>query len=412
MTTVPTASPPGAERADDGSGRGRPADPSVARPGEFAPLTVGPLTVWPPVVLAPMAGITNAPFRALCRARGAGLYVSEMITSRGVVEGSERTAELARFDRCETTRSLQLYGTDPAVMGEAVRRLVDGAVPGVEPVHHIDMNFGCPVRKITRHGGGAALPFRRRLFAAVVGAAVEAAGSVPVTVKFRTGIDDEHLTYLDAGRIAADVGASAVALHARSAEQLYSGRADWDAVARLKAHVRSIPVLGNGDVWTGADAVRMMRHTGCDGVVVGRGCLGRPWLFADLGDAFDGRPSAPPPRLGEVIATMRDHAERLVAWWGPDRGIRDFRKHTGWYLHGYPVGPVVRRRLNQAASLAEAQGLLDGLDPDITCPAEVASGPRGHSHGPRRVTVPSGWLDDPDDDVPVGPDAESVVSGG
>jgi nifR3 family TIM-barrel protein len=390
------------------------ADPSTAPAGtgEFAPLAVGPLTVWPPVVLAPMAGITNAPFRALCRSHGAGLYVSEMITSRGVVEGHERTAELARFDATETTRSIQLYGTDPVFMGEAVRRLVDGALPGVEPVHHVDLNFGCPVRKITRHGGGAALPFRRRRFAAVVGAAVQAAGAVPVTVKFRTGIDDGHLTYLDAGRIAADVGAAAVALHARSAEQLYSGRADWDAVARLKAHVTSVPVLGNGDVWTGADAVRMLRTTGCDGVVVGRGCLGRPWLFADLGAAFDGRPSPPPPTLGEVVAIMRDHADRLVAWLGPDRGIRDFRKHTGWYLHGYPVGPVVRRRLNQAGSLAETNRLLDGLDPDLRCPTEVADGPRGHSHGPRRVTVPSGWLDDPDEDVPLGPDAEAVTSGG
>src|SRR4051812_24090659 len=232
---------------------------------EFAPLAIGPLRVWPPVVLAPMAGVTNAPFRRLCRRYGAGLYVSEMVNARGLVEGGAKSWQLAAFDEDESPRSIQLYGTDPAAMGAAVRRLVDEA--GVD---HIDLNFGCPVRRVTRHGGGAALPLKPRLFAAVVGATVAAAGPVPVTVKMRLGVDDGLLTYLDAGRAAEDAGAAAIALHARTAAQLYSGRADWSAIARLKAACR-VPVLGNGDVWQADDAIRLLRETGADGVVIGRG---------------------------------------------------------------------------------------------------------------------------------------------
>src|SRR4051812_48945605 len=242
-----------------------------------------------------MAGVTNAPFRDLCRAQGAGLYVSEMIAARGLVEGHDKTRHLARFGPDESPRSIQLYGTNPVVLRDAARQLVDEH--GAE---HIDLNFGCPVRKVTRHGGGAALPWRRRLFQEVVRGAVAGAGDVPVTVKLRKGLDDDHLTYLDAGPIAESEGAAAVALHARTAEQAYSGRADWSAIAALKAAVTSVPVLGNGDIWIAADAIRMVEETGCDGVVVGRGCLGRPWLFGDLAAAFDGRSVDSAPRLGHV----------------------------------------------------------------------------------------------------------------
>src|SRR5512134_2134874 len=295
-------------------------DVPPARAGEFVPLRIGPLEVWPPVVLAPMAGVTNPPFRTLCRRYGAGLYVSEMITARALVEGNRKTLLLASFGPEETTRSLQLYGVDPRYVGEAVRILV-----GEGRIDHLDMNFGCPVRKVTSKGGGAAIPLKPRLLRAIVAAAVAAAGRVPVTIKFRKGIDERYSTYLEAGRIAQEEGCAAVGLHARTAAQLYDGEARWEAIAELKRTVTRIPVLGNGDIWEAQDALRMMRTTGCDGVVVGRGCLGRPWLFRDLADVFAGREPQDPPRLGAVAAIMREHALLLSEWLGEDTAIRSFR---------------------------------------------------------------------------------------
>ena len=264
---------------------------------ERTTLHLGPFTVDPPVVLAPMAGITNVAFRRLCREYGAGLYVCEMITSRALVERDAKTMRMVRFHPGESPRSLQLYGVDPVIVGDAVRMVV-----AEDLADHVDLNFGCPVPKVTRKGGGAALPWHRKLFASIVQAAVTAAdGKIPITVKLRKGIDDDHLTYLEAGRSAQDAGAAWVALHARTAEQLYSGQADWAAIARLKDAL-TVPVLGNGDLWTGKDALRMVEATGADGVVVGRGCLGRPWLFGELAAAFAGEPAPTPPTLAEVAA--------------------------------------------------------------------------------------------------------------
>ncbi|CAN5539750.1 tRNA dihydrouridine synthase DusB [soil metagenome] len=371
------------------------------------PLQIGPHEVWPPVVLAPMAGVTNAPFRSLCRSQGAGIYVSEMVAARGLVEGHEKTHHLARFGPDESPRSIQLYGTDPAIMQAAVSRLVNEL--GAE---HVDLNFGCPVRKITRHGGGSALPWRRRLFQDVVKAAVAGAGHVPVTVKLRMGIDDEHLTYLDAGPIAESEGVAAVALHARTAYQAYSGVADWSAITRLKEAVTSVPVLGNGDIWVAADALRMVAETGCDGVVVGRGCLGRPWLFGDLAAAFDGRHVDSAPPIAKVAEAMREHARRLVEWHGETVGVRDLRKHVGWYLQGYPVGPAARRRLVEAESLEQFEQRLDELDPTVELPSESIGLPRGHQHGPKPITVPEGFWRDRDDPTPLGAAADALTSGG
>ena len=371
------------------------------------PLQIGPLAADPPVVLAPMAGVTNGPFRALCRRFGAALYVSEMVGARAVVEGNERTFGIARFAPDEPVRSIQLYGTDPAVMGEAVRRVRDEV--GVD---HIDLNFGCPARKITRHGGGAALPVRPRLFGAVVGAAVEGAGAVPVTVKMRVGLDDEHRTWLVAGRIAEDAGAAAVAVHARTAEQLYSGVADWSTIAALKATVTTVPVLGNGDIWEAADALEMIVRTGCDGVVIGRGCLGRPWLFRDLVAVFAGEPVPAPPTSGEVLAMVREHGRLLAEWFGELSGMKELRKHTGWYLQGFSVGRAVRNRLRQVSSVDELERLLDEVDPHQPFPREVLRQPRGHTTGPRPVSMPDGWLDDADALTPPDRLADLAVSGG
>ena len=369
-------------------------------------LRIGPYPVWPPVVLAPMAGITNQPFRTICREYGGGLYVSEMITTRALVERDPETMRLIEFGPHEQPRSLQLYGVDPRVVGEAVTMVV-----AENRADHVDLNFGCPVPKVTRRGGGAALPWKRDLLRAVLRSAVRAAGPVPVTMKMRKGIDDDHLTYLEAGRIAEDEGVAAVALHGRTAAQAYSGQADWAAVARLKAHVTSIPVLGNGDVWEATDALRMMRETGCDGVVVGRGCLGRPWLFRSLDRAFAGRPDDDHPTLGEVARVMRRHAGLMVDWLGEDKGCREFRKHVSWYLKGFGVGGETRHRLALVSTLGELDGLLAGLDPAEPFPTVAVGTPRGRAGSPRRVALPEGWLDARTGGV-VDTEAELAISGG
>ncbi|MBN3932510.1 tRNA dihydrouridine synthase DusB [Streptomyces verrucosisporus] len=372
-------------------------------------LAIGPHTVRPPVVLAPMAGITNAPFRTLCReySGGRGLFVSEMITTRALVERDAKTMRLVHFAETEKPRSIQLYGVDPATVGKAVRMIADE-----DMADHIDLNFGCPVPKVTRKGGGSALPYKRNLLRAILREAVTGAGGLPVTMKMRKGIDDDHLTYLDAGRIAVEEGVTAVALHGRTAAQHYGGTADWDAIAALKEAVPEIPVLGNGDIWSADDAVRMMRETGCDGVVVGRGCLGRPWLFGDLVAACEGRPERAEPSLGEVAAVMLRHARLLGEWLEDEaRGVIDFRKHVAWYTKGFPVGSEMRRKLAVASSLAELEDLLGELDPDQPWP-KGADGPRGRTSGRNRVALPDGWLDDPHDRAGVAAEAELDTSGG
>ncbi|MGY1620718.1 tRNA dihydrouridine synthase DusB [Geodermatophilus sp. SYSU D00965] len=374
-----------------------------------APLQLGTLTVDPAVVLAPMAGITNPAFRTLCREFGAGLYVCEMITTRALVERNEKTLQMVRATPDEKDAfSVQLYGVDPATVGRAVEMLVDEGVAGTRPAH-VDLNFGCPVPKVTRKGGGSALPWRRVLFRDIVRAAVRAAGDVPVTVKTRIGIDADHVTYLDAGRIAQDEGAAAITLHGRTADQLYSGTADWAPIARLVEAV-DIPVLGNGDIWEADDALRMVAETGCAGVVIGRGCLGRPWLFGDLAAAFAGQSRRSLPTLREVAAVMVRHAELLSEEQGELHGCTDFRKHVAWYLKGFSVGSDVRRALAMVSSLDELGGLLAGI-PDQPYPTAVLGGPRGRTSPPRPVALPQGWLDDRDDPRPPA-GAELGVSGG
>ncbi|MGK3952836.1 tRNA dihydrouridine synthase DusB [Microbacterium sp. I2] len=359
-------------------------------------LRIGPIELDAPVVLAPMAGITNTAFRRLCREYGAGLYVSEMITTRALVERNATTMRLITHHESETPRSIQLYGVDPATTEAAVRLLVED-----DRADHIDLNFGCPVPKVTRKGGGAALPWKIGLFRDIVTRAARAAGDIPLTVKMRKGIDSDHLTYLDAGRIAEDAGVAAVALHARTAAEFYSGTADWSAITELKETITSIPVLGNGDIWSAEDAVRMMDETGCDGVVVGRGCLGRPWLFGDLARTL-GRPGAAPSEpvdatLGFVAAAFRRHAELLVDFFEDEvRGCRDIRKHVAWYLKGYPVGGELRAALATVSSLAEIDDLLSTLDLDAPYPGAAAEGQRGRAGTPKRPALPEHWLDSRD----------------
>lgn len=377
---------------------------------QLAPLTLGERQVWPPVVLAPMAGVTNQPFRSLCREFGPGLvYVNEMIMATGLVHGSRKTRTMLHFGPDESFRSLQLYGSDPEMMTRAVHLLGREGL-----VDHIDINFGCPAPKVTRRGGGAAVPLKKNLLRAIVSGAVEAGAQygIPITCKFRMGINDDLITFIDTGLICEEAGAAAIALHARTATQHYAPSARWEAIAELKRAVTSIPVLGNGDIWEAADALRMVEQTGCDGVVIGRGCLGRPWLFRDLVDAFSGAATQPTPLLGDVLAVMLRHAEALCAHLEEDRGIRDFRKHTSWYLTGYPVGGEMRRRFAEVSSLAQLAELARMLDPSLAIVDGGERIARGHTNGPIKVVLPEGYLDHLDD-MTVPDDAAVVaLSGG
>ncbi len=352
-------------------------------------LKIGRIALAVPVVLAPMAGITNTAFRRLCREYGAGLYVSEMITSRALVERTPESMRLIRHHESETPRSIQLYGVDPKTVAEAVTMLV-----AEDRADHIDLNFGCPVPKVTRKGGGAALPWKRDLFRDIVERAVKAAGDVPLTVKMRKGIDSDHLTYLEAGRAAAGAGVASIALHARTAAEFYSGTADWSAIEKLKTAINDTPILGNGDIWSAEDALRMVDETGCDGVVVGRGCLGRPWLFGDLAAAFSGRSTRTRPSLDFVAQAFKRHAELLVEFFDDeDRACRDIRKHVAWYFKGYAVGGELRASLATVRDLAQLDELLAALDHDQPYPGADAEGQRGRAGSPKNPSLPDGWLD-------------------
>jgi nifR3 family TIM-barrel protein len=362
-----------------------------------------------PVVLAPMAGITNAAFRRLCREQGAGLFVSEMVTARALIERREETFRLIKPGVGETPRSIQLYAVDPVVLGKAVDLL------GSENLaDHIDLNFGCPVPKVTRRGGGAALPYKRKLFSAIVESAVTAASKygIPVTVKMRVGINSDHQTFLESAKSAADLGVAWVALHARTAAQLYEGRSDWNKITELVEHLSEtdVPVLGNGDIWSGQDAISMMEQTGCAGVVVGRGCLGRPWLFADLVSAFNGENNRVNPTLFEVRQIMLRHGQLLVEYFeNEDRAMRDIRKHMAWYLKGFSVPREIRASLGMVGSLQEMEQLLSGVA-DQPYPQEVGDAPRGRTSHGREVKLPDGWLDDPDEFATI--TIDDAISGG
>jgi nifR3 family TIM-barrel protein len=361
-------------------------------------LSYGNIAIDVPVVLAPMAGITNTAYRRLCQGFGGGLYVSEMVTSRALVERTEESMRLIGHHESEKVRSVQLYGVDPKTIADAVTMLVSE-----DRADHIDLNFGCPVPKVTRKGGGAALPWKQDLFQAIVQNAVKAAGDIPVTVKMRKGIDADHLTFLESGKAARDAGVAAVALHGRTAADYYSGKADWDAIAELRAALPDVQVLGNGDIWSAQDAVNMMKQTGVDGVVVGRGCLGRPWLFADLENAFRSYLENPnantnysqvQPNLGEVADAFKKHAELLVEFFGDElRACRDIRKHVAWYFKGYPVGGSLRAALASVETLTHMDELLGTLDRSMPYPGDEAEGPRGRAGGMKSCALPEHWLD-------------------
>ena len=356
----------------------------------------------PVIELAPMAGVTNRAFRRVCREASTEIrnshgqtdqdntvYVAEMTTSQSLLMRHPDTLDLVTFDGDEKVRSAQLYGVDPDVVGAAVRMLVDE-----DMADHIDLNFGCPVPKVTRKGGGSALPWKRDLFSSIVNSAVSnAQGKVPVTVKMRIGIDQDHITYLDAGRIASQAGVTWVALHGRTAAQYYGGKADWNAIARLVEHIPNTPVLGNGDIWCAQDAQRMLDQTGARGVVIGRGCLGRPWLFGQIRASFAGEVVPAEPNSGVILDLMRRHAQLLVEMHGDEfRGCQEMRKHMAWYLKGVIAGSETRGALSLISSLGQLELLLANIDPDQILDEELAKSPRGRTTPDRKVTLPDGWL--------------------
>jgi nifR3 family TIM-barrel protein len=358
-------------------------------------LNIGPIQAQVPVVLAPMAGITNMAYRRLCREQGSGIFVSEMITSRALVERTPGSMHLIQTHPSEEIRSIQLYGVAPKTVREAVTMLV-----AEDRADHIDLNFGCPVPKVTRKGGGSALPWKKDLFREIVEEAVKAAGDIPLTIKMRKGIDADHLTFIEAGKAAEGAGVSAIALHARTAAEFYSGHADWNSIGELKQAITSVPILGNGDIWSAEDAIRMMDQTDCDGVVVGRGCLGRPWLFAELDAAFRERAGLQEPgnriepTLGYVAATLRRHLVLLIEFFDTEEhACRDIRKHMAWYFKGYPVGGDVRSQLAQVTSLQHLDDLLGQLDWSVQYPGADAEGQRGRQGTPKRPSLPDRWLE-------------------
>lgn len=361
-------------------------------PGAFM---LGSHRVTTPVMLSPMAGVTNWPFRVLCEGYGPdGLYVAEMITARALTARNPKALRLCRFAPSESFRSLQLYGVDPHILEQAARIVVDNHM-----ADHVDLNFGCPVPKVTRRGGGSALPWKLDLFREILRHVIRVCrpAGIPVTAKIRVGIDDSHTTFLDAGRIAEDEGCAMVTLHARTTAEYYGGHSDWNRISEL-VQALDIPVFGNGDIWTAEDALQMARTTGCAGVAIGRGCQGRPWLFADIKNAFAGSPERVNPTLGQVGQVILRHAGLLVEFYDGDErmAVHDLRKHAAWYLKGFPVGGATRKAFMECETLDDVRRTVDSLDPDIPFPEAIADKPRGRVRYAKKVHLPYGWLESRD----------------
>ena len=358
----------------------------------IAPVDLGPVRVETPVVLSPMAGVTNWPFRVLCEEYGPdGLYVAEMITARALVARNPKALRLCRFAPGERIRSLQLYGVNPVIVEQAARIVVDE-----DMADHVDLNFGCPVPKVTRRGGGSALPWKTDLFREIIQRVVRVCdeANIPVTAKIRIGIDHDHETFHEAGHIAQEEGCKAVTLHARTTAEYYGGHSDWSRIGELVSEL-DIPVFGNGDIWGADDALAMVEQTGCAGVAIGRGCQGRPWLFADIKHAFAGSGKRTNPTLGEVGRIIVRHAQLLTEFYDGDErmAVHDLRKHVAWYLKGFPVGGATRRAFMECESLADVEREVAQLNQDAPYPERVVDKPRGRVRFQKKVHLPYGWLD-------------------
>ncbi len=303
------------------------------------------------VALGPMAGVTDMPFRLLCKEQGADLIYSEMVSAKGIHYNNRNTAELLRCDETERPVAIQLFGSEPDIMAETAERLKN------RNFDILDINMGCPVPKVVNNGEGSALMKDPELAGRIVEAVVKAAGR-PVTVKFRKGFDGDHINAVEFAKVIESAGASAIAVHGRTREQYYSGRADWDIIARVKEAV-SIPVIGNGDIFTPRDAREMFERTGCDAVMVARGCQGNPWIFGQIKQYLDTGIEPAKPSFSEVFTMIRRHMAMLEEYKGEDTAVREMRKHVAWYTEGFPYSAKLRGRINLCAT---REAMFDELE--------------------------------------------------
>lgn len=316
-------------------------------------LVIGNVTIDSPVILAPMAGVTDLPFRLLCAKQGAGLTCMEMVSAKAIYYHNKNTEELMAIHPEEKQVSLQLFGSDPDIISEMAKRIED------RPFSILDLNMGCPVPKVVNNGEGSALMKDPLLVGKIIEQTAKAINK-PVTIKIRRGFDEARVNAVEIAHIAQESGAAAVAVHGRTREQYYAGKADWEIIRQVKEQL-TIPVIGNGDVTDGASAVAMLKQTGCDGVMVGRAARGNPWIFAQILHFMKTGETLPRPELAEVKRQILEHAELMLACKGEYTAIREMRKHVSWYSAGYPHSSKIRQRINEVESMEELREVMDIL---------------------------------------------------
>ena len=316
-------------------------------------LKIGNVLLENSYVLGPMAGVTDLPFRLLCKEQGAGLLCMEMVSAKGIFYNNKNTESLLQIHPKEVPVSLQLFGSDPKIVSEMAKRIEE------RPFSILDINMGCPVPKVVRNGEGSALMKNPKLVYELVSATVKAIKK-PVTVKIRKGFDDEHVNAVEIAKIIEEAGAAAVAVHGRTREQYYSGKADWEIIRQVKEAV-SIPVIGNGDVTSGEQAIAMRKQTGCDGVMIARGAQGNPWIFSELLEYEKTGKDNRQTLMEEIKKTMLRHAKLQIEYKGDFTGIREMRKHVAWYTKGLHGAARLRDQINQVESYAELENLLTSL---------------------------------------------------